>query len=178
MFCYLKAFNINQPFTNHMDKASRHIHFMHLMLALKPEEVYATKELGFQRCFVSVYVPCFHLVLRGLLDLHCLLHRHQRQPIFEPQCNCISSLLTHLEPEAVHQVWIKQSFSTQIKYFTYFFFCLLFFSFCFYLCFLLCFLLCLFFLLKFLYPGITAVCIIWQKKGSIMYRRKQGDFHS
>lgn len=53
MFYYLKAFHTNQPFTNHMHKASRHIHFMHLMLALKPEEVYATKELSFQRCFVS-----------------------------------------------------------------------------------------------------------------------------
>lgn len=111
MFCYLKAFNTNQPFTNHMDKASRHIHFMHLMLALKPEEVYETKELRFQRCFVSICVPCFHLVLRGLPALHCLLHRHQKQHIFEPQCNSVSSLLTHLEPEAGHQVWMKKFFN-------------------------------------------------------------------
>lgn len=90
MFCYLKAFHTNQPFTTHMHKASRHIHFMHLMLALKPEEVYATKELSFQRCFVSDLCSCFHLILRRLPALHCLLHRHQTQYIFEPRCHSIN----------------------------------------------------------------------------------------
>ena len=121
----------------------------------------------------QICAPCFHLILKRLSVLHCLLHRDTRQHIFKPQYNSKRSFLTHLEAETVDQVRMNQGFSTQIKQLTYFFFCLLFFSFCFYLCFLLCFFLCLFFLLKFLYPGITAVCVVWQKKGCIMYKRNR-----
>lgn len=58
MFCYLKAFHTNQTFTNPIHQASRHVHFMHLMLALKPEEAYATKELKFSKvfCFRSAFL--------------------------------------------------------------------------------------------------------------------------
>lgn len=62
------------------------------------------KNSVFEGDLFQICIPCFYLILRKLPALHCLLHSHQRQHIFEPQCNSISSLLTHLEPEAVHQV--------------------------------------------------------------------------